>query len=169
MCFFKIKHFIGYISGIRMVGPFDMKRKGCSLGGYWVNYVTLTVNLTYDLDLGFFKVEFRNSCISGIVRRMWSEREVYQLDTGLTTWPCPFWPHLWPWSWSFRVKVSNSLISGLGGLIYMYERDVSRPFSHDHDIDLCVTMAGWVDVPDSDRGDFIRRRAVGISSYNRFH
>ena len=25
---------------------------------------------------------------------------------------------------------------------------------HDHDIDFSVTMAGWVDVPDSDQGDF---------------
>ena len=24
---------------------------------------------------------------------------------------------------------------------------------HDHDIDFCVTMVGWVDVPDSDQGD----------------
>ena len=28
----------------------------------------------------------------------------------------------------------------------------------------CVTMLGWADVPDSDRGDFRRRRAVDISS-----
>ena len=38
---------------------------------------------------------------------------------------------------------------------------------HDHDIDLCVTMAGWVDhvdVPESDQGDFRCQRAVDISS-----
>ena len=28
-----------------------------------------------------------------------------------------------------------------------------------------VTMVGWADVPDSDRGEFRRRLAVDISSY----
>ena len=35
---------------------------------------------------------------------------------------------------------------------------------HDHDSDLWVTMVWWVDVPDSDWGDFWRRCAVDISS-----
>ena len=39
---------------------------------------------------------------------------------------------------------------------------------HDHDCDLWVTMVGWVDVPYSDWGDFRRRRAADISSYNQF-
>ena len=25
---------------------------------------------------------------------------------------------------------------------------------HDHDIDLCATIVEWVDLPDSDQGDF---------------
>ena len=29
----------------------------------------------------------------------------------------------------------------------------------------CVTMVGWMDVPDSDRGDFRRQHAVDISSF----
>ena len=37
------------ISG--MVGPIDVKRKGGASVGYWVNYVTLTFDLTHDLDL----------------------------------------------------------------------------------------------------------------------
>ena len=49
MCFFKVKNSIGHVSG--MVGPIDVKRKGGALVGYWVNYVTLTFHLTYDLDL----------------------------------------------------------------------------------------------------------------------
>ena len=49
MCFFKVKHSIGHISG--MVGLIDVKRKGGALVGYWVNHVTLTFHLTYDLDL----------------------------------------------------------------------------------------------------------------------
>ena len=36
---------------------------------------------------------------------------------------------------------------------------------HDNERDFCVTMVGWVDVPDSDRDDFRRRRAVNVSSY----
>ena len=50
-----------------MVGPIDVKRKRVALVGYWVQYVTLTFDLTHDLDLGYFKVKFRNSSISGIV------------------------------------------------------------------------------------------------------
>ena len=49
MCFFKVKHSIGHISG--MVGPIDVKRKGGALVGYWVNYVTFTFDLTHDLHL----------------------------------------------------------------------------------------------------------------------
>ena len=47
--------------------PIDVKRKGSALVGYWVQYVTLTFDLTHDLDLGCFNVKFRNSSISGIV------------------------------------------------------------------------------------------------------
>ena len=50
-----------------MVGPIDEKRNGSASVGYWVYYATLTIDLTHDLDLGFFKVKFRNSCISGII------------------------------------------------------------------------------------------------------
>ena len=49
MCFFKVKHSIGHISG--MVGPIDVKRIGGALVGFWVNRVTLTFDLTHDLDL----------------------------------------------------------------------------------------------------------------------
>ena len=50
-----------------MVGPIDVKQKGSALVEYWVQYVTLTCDLTHDLDLGCFRVKFRNSSISGIV------------------------------------------------------------------------------------------------------
>ena len=65
MCFFKVKHYLGHISG--MVGLIDVKWKGSALVGHWVQYMTLTFDLTHDLDLGCFKVKFRNSSISGIV------------------------------------------------------------------------------------------------------
>ena len=42
------------------------------------------------------------------------------------------------------------------------EKDVSPPFMTM--ILTSVTMLGWVDVPDSDRGDFRRRLAVDIFS-----
>ena len=48
---------IGHISG--MIGLIDVKRKEGASFGYWVNYVTLTFDLNYDLDLGFFKVNFK--------------------------------------------------------------------------------------------------------------
>ena len=65
MCFFKVKHYFGHILG--MVGLIDVERKGSALVGYWVQYMTSTFGLTHDLDLGCFKVNFRNSSISGIV------------------------------------------------------------------------------------------------------
>ena len=50
-----------------MVGLIDVKQKGRASVGYWVNYVTLTFDLTHDLDLWFFKVKFQNSYNWGIV------------------------------------------------------------------------------------------------------
>ena len=50
-----------------MVGQIDVKRKGSASVGYWTHYVTLTFDPTHDLDLGCFKVKFRNSSFSGIV------------------------------------------------------------------------------------------------------
>ena len=62
------------------------------------------------------------------------------------------------------LEVSTSeyeIASGMGWLVDMewkgYESSI-----HDHDIDYCVTMVGWVGVPDNDRSDFRRRRAVDI-------
>ena len=50
-----------------MVGPIDVKWKGGALVGYWAKYVILTFDLTYDLDLGCFKVKFWKSSLSRIV------------------------------------------------------------------------------------------------------
>ena len=65
MCFFKVKHYFGHISG--MVGSLDVKRKGSASVGYWVQYVTLIYDLTHVVDLWCFKVKFQNSSTSGIV------------------------------------------------------------------------------------------------------
>ena len=61
----KVKHYFDHISG--MIDLIDGKRKGSAPVGYWVQYVTLTLDLTHDLDIGCFKIKFRNSSISGIV------------------------------------------------------------------------------------------------------
>ena len=55
--FFKVRHSIEHISG--MVGPIDVKRKGGASVGYWVNYVTLTFDLTRELDIWFFRPNFK--------------------------------------------------------------------------------------------------------------
>ena len=55
-----------------------------------VKYVTLTFDLIHDLDLGCFKVKFRNSSFSGIVGLIdvkWKQMSWY--DTGPIVWPCP--------------------------------------------------------------------------------
>ena len=72
------------------------------------------------------------------------------------------WPHPWPWPWSFKVKSEIALSQEWGGRLTMNEKDVSHPFMTI--ILTCVTMVGWADVLDSDRGDFRRRCAVDISS-----
>ena len=41
-----------------MVCLIDVKRKRGALVGYWVSYVTLTFDLTHDIDHWFFKVDF---------------------------------------------------------------------------------------------------------------
>ena len=43
MRFFKVKHYIGHISGT--IGPIHVKQKGSALVGYWVNDTTLSFDL----------------------------------------------------------------------------------------------------------------------------
>ena len=85
--FFQGQHYFGHISG--MVGRIDVKRKGSALVGYWVQYVTLTFDLIHDLDLGCFKVKFRNSSPELLVWLMLNEKEASWYDTGPIVWPCP--------------------------------------------------------------------------------
>ena len=161
MCFFKVKHYFGHISG--MLGPIDVKLKGSTLVGYWAQYVTLTFELTHDLDLGCFKVKFRNSSISGIVGLIdvkWKGSELIWYWADFMT--LPFWPRPWPWRWSFKVRFWTSFISGREWPIDT-EWKGSGPSIRYHDVDQC-DHGGWADVPDSHRGDFRRRRAVDTSS-----
>ena len=161
MCFFKVQHYFGHIPG--MVGRIDVKRKGSALVGCWVQYVTLTFDLTHDLDLGCFKVKFRNSSISrivGLIDVKWKGSELIWYRANCMTLPFDHTHDL-----DLGVSRSESEIAlsqEWGSRLTMNEKDVSHPFMTM--ILTCVTVVAWADVPHSDRGDFRRRRAVDISS-----
>ena len=127
MCFFKVKHYFGHISG--MVGPIDVKQKGSASVPYWEWYVILTFDLTHDLDLRCFKVKFRNRCISGIVGLIY----VKWKGSGL----------IWYWAdcMTFPLDHTHDLDLGVsrseleiaisqewGGLLTWNEKDVSHQF-----------------------------------------
>ena len=61
-----------------------------------------------------------------------------------------------------RSESEIALSQEWGSLLTMNEKDASHPFMTM--ILTCVTMVGWADVPDSERGDFRRRRGIDISS-----
>ena len=71
MCFFKVKHRFGHISG--MVGPIDVKvkRKGSASVGYWVQYVTLTFDLTQVMTLTLYVS--RSNFEIALLRSCWSD------------------------------------------------------------------------------------------------
>ena len=64
-----------------------------------------------------------------------------------------------------RSESEIALSQEWGDRLTMDEKDVSHPFMTM--ILTSVTILGWADVPDSDRGDFRRRRVVDISSWLR--
>ena len=149
MCCFKVKHYFGHISGL--VGPIDVKQKGSALVGYWVQYVTLTLELIHYLDLGCFKVKYRNSSISGIVGLIdlkWKRKWVNMILDRL--YDLALWPHPWPWLWSWNLKSESeiTLSQEWVGRLTWNEKDVSHPFMTM--ILTSVTMVGWADVPNSD-------------------
>ena len=159
---FQGQHYFGHISG--MVGRIDVKRKGSALVGYWVQYVTLTLDLTHDLDLGCFKVKFWNSSISrivGLIDVKWKGSELIWYWANCITLPFDHTHDL-----DLGVSRSESEIAlsqEWGSRLTMNEKDVSHPFMTM--ILTCVTVVAWADVLDSDWGDFRRRRAVHISSF----
>ena len=113
--FFSGSNTLGHISGM-VGGLIDLKQKGNVSVEYWVYYVTFTIDLTQDLDLVFFKVKFRNSCPYLIsCWSDWCEMKRKQINMILGwLYDHAVWPHLWPWPWSFKIRVLNSLISGMG-------------------------------------------------------
>ena len=88
----------------------EAERGGVSIGN-WVNYVTSTYDLMHDLILGFFKVKFWNSDISGFVG------VIYVKCKGRKS--IIYWADYMtlPFDHTNDIRVWNSLISGLGGLI----------------------------------------------------
>ena len=144
MCFFKVKHYFGHIWG--MAGPIDVKRKWNALVGYWVQYVTLTFDLTHDIDLGCFKVKFRNSPFSGIVGLIdvkWKGSELIWYWANPMTLP---FDH----THDFDLGVSRSeselaLSQELGDRLTRNKKDLGHPFMTM--MLTSVTMVGWADVP----------------------
>ena len=90
------------------------------------------------------------------MKRKWINRILGQL------YDLALWPHPSAWPSSFKVRIWNSLISGMWRPIDVEQKDVSHPFMTM--ILTNVTMVGWADVLDSDQGDFRRWRAIDISS-----
>ena len=127
--------------------------------------MTLTFGLTHDHDRGYFKVTFRNSCISGFVALIdvkWKESEfLWYWANGMTL---PF-GHFHDLDFGIsRPESEIALLQEWGGWLTWKVKDENHPY-----VTVILTsmiMAGWADVPESDRGDFRRRGAVHISSSN---
>ena len=112
--------------------------------------MTLTFDLTHDLDLGCFKVKFRNNCISGIVGLIdvkckgsesigyWADYmtlpfdHTHDLDLGVS-----------------RSESEIALSQEWDGCLTWNEKDASHPFMAL--ILTNLTMVGWADVLDNDR------------------
>ena len=104
----------------------------------WMLGILCAFDLTQDLDLGFFKVKFLNSYISGIVWPDWCEMKRKRINKILgQPYVLVLWPHPWPWPSSFKVsekkKVSRSvfqiaLSQEWDSRLTWSERDVSHPF-----------------------------------------
>ena len=138
-----------------MVGPIDVKQKGGAwLDAGWPWPLTSPMTLTIDFSRANFKIAVSQELLSDVKQkesisvRYWADCMVLPFlpDNRTTSTGWRPWPHPWPWPCGFKVKVWNSLIQGMGGMIEM-ERKGCELIIHDHDCDLRVTMVGWVDVP----------------------
>ena len=114
MCFFKAKHYWPYLRN----GWCDWQetKRRCVVCD-WVNYVTWPLISPMTHTFSFSKSNFEMAVSQELlVWLMWKEREaifLYWSDCNVMT--SPFDQSLWPWPWRFKVKVWNSLISGMGG------------------------------------------------------
>ena len=111
--------------------------------------MTLTFDLTHDLDLRCFKVKFRTSCISGIiglsdVKRKVSRLVGYWADYITFTFTTPMTLTL---EFQGQSLKKPHLINGMANC--HGTKRMTHPFMTM--ILISVTKVGWVDVPDSDR------------------
>ena len=86
-----------------MVGPIDVKRKGGASVEYWVNYVTLTFDLTHDLDLVVSRSKFEIAFFEewgGGGWLTWNERDVSRSFMTMTVSYGMSVDHSWPWPWA---------------------------------------------------------------------
>ena len=127
----------------------------------WPRPLTSLVTLTLDVSRSNFEG------IVGLIDVKWKQSELiwYWAD-------CMTLPFDHPHDLDLAVEISRSeseiaLSQEWDGWLTWNEKDVSHPFMTM--ILTSVTMVGWADVPDSDWGDFRRRRAVDISSYLSAH
>ena len=161
MCFFNVKNYFGHISGMVVRLMWNEKEvhrldTGCNMWPW-------PFCLTHDLDLGYFKVKFRNSYISGIVGLIdvkWKGSESIGYWADYMTLPFDHIHDL-----DFGVSRSESEIDlshEWNVRLTWNKKDVSHPFMTM--ILISVIMVGGRIVPVSDQGDLSRRRAVDISS-----
>ena len=144
MCFFKVKNYFGHISGMVVRLMWNEKEVHRLDTGY--NMWPWSFCLTHDLDHGYFKVKFRNSCISGIVGLIdvkwkgsesieyWADYMTLPFDHIHDQWPRhiptdsqrDLWPHSWPWPWMFQGKISKWLSQELLVWLIWNENEVSE-------------------------------------------
>ena len=87
----------------------------------------------HDLDLGCFEVKFLNNYFENCWSD-WCEMNRKRINRILgQLYDLALWLHPWPWPQSFKVRVWNSFISGMGQPIDM-ERKGCESSIHDHDI-----------------------------------
>ena len=160
MCFFKVKHHFGNLRNSWSDWS-EKKRKG--IGWILGMIYDFDFDITHDLDLGCFKVNFRNSCIlriAGPIDGKWKGRELIGYWANFMTLPFDHTHDL-------DIGVSRSgfekaLSHQWDGWLTWNEKVGSHPLMT---ITLTsVTMVGRADVLDSDWGDLRRRCAINISS-----
>ena len=134
-----------------------MKRK--CLG--WI--LGIICDLTHDLDLGCFKVKFRNSCISGIVGLIDVKWKGSEWIGYLANYMTLLFDHTH--DIDLGVSRSESEIAFIKNGMTDWHGTKRMWVIHSWAwYWLSVTVVGWVEVPDSDQGDFRHRRAIDISS-----
>ena len=99
----------------------------------WPGSLTSLVTLTLDVSRSNLeKALYHRNCWSD-----WCEMKRKLVDMILgRLYDLALWPHPWPCPCSFKVRVWNSFISGMGQPIDN-DRKGCESSIHDHDIDLC--------------------------------